>query len=64
MKQVIRQEFFKFLERYPKEIDRDECNVTGLVAYSDRSIGGYPKCIVAKYEKVKDQSKIKYFIKE
>jgi hypothetical protein len=38
--------------------------VTGLVAYSDRSIGGYPKCIVAKYEKVKDQSKIKYFIKE
>ena len=64
MKQVTRQIFFKFLEHYPKELDRDECNITEIVTYSDFSLGGYPKSIVAKYEKMKDQSQIKYFIKE
>lgn len=64
MKQVTRQVFFAFLDQYSGILEREECEVIGLVAFSDFSLGGYPVSIVAKYQKIKDQSQIKYFLKE
>lgn len=51
LKDVTKEEFFKFIENYPNLLDTRLVTMTSppMVCYEDFSKGNWPKCTVGQY---------------
>ncbi len=50
-KEVTRDEFYAYIEAYPRPLDVDICGITDppTVSYDDVTLGNWPESLVAKY---------------